>query len=94
MMEVKISVMILAMVLIEFSLQLELKDLLTMKRRPVTDRKIQIPQEMLNLYTNQMNQEYQTTGFPLPGRLTATANTARLYTHQGEFNFLNNVNNI
>lgn len=90
----KILPMVFAMIFIQVSFEMELKDLLSMKRRSAVDRKkAQIPQAMLSLYEKQMNHEYDTTALPLPGRLTRSANTVRSYTHQGEFfEFMNTLN--
>lgn len=62
-----------------------LLSMLGMSERPVVDRKkAQIPQEMIDLYHEQIGQDYASSALPLPGRLTRSANTVRSYTHQGK----------
>ena len=59
--------------------------MLGLKSRPVTHRnRTYISPIVLSLYKKQMRSEYGSQAFPLPGKLTRSANTVRSYTHEGE----------
>ena len=67
------------------SIEKNLLNLFGFSKRPGPNRKdIVIPQAIIELYKQQTGMDVDTTNFMAPGRHTASANTVRSFTHQGQ----------